>query len=369
MTTASPDLVSALKQLSEATPPPERRYRPRDVAVVLAGAAAGLLLLDSEALLAWSERFEVSEAQVRLHAALVALNDGAQTVGLGLPRRALVAVSHSLSDRLEVGSDAVPWGHVESVSMPADGASAAEPGEPMAPPSPVVAREQAGGPVAPAAEAALATVLLTGDSLIAGGLATVLTRTLAQRGDLRAVHAFRIGTGLANPEVFDWLEQVPPLVTRENPQLVICSLGANDGVALRDGQRLLAFGDSEWRRVYLKRVIALMRALAAQGARVLWLGLPPMRDARLDRRAQVLNRVVAEAADQVPRVEYLEVGMLLSGVDGGFATFARQGDAHRVRLRLDDGVHYSPAGARAIARWVMDWVRERFPKRPTGGRP
>ena len=115
------------------------------------------------------------------------------------------------------------------------------------------------------------------------------------------------------------------------------------------------------RRVYLKRVVSLMRALAAQGSRVLWLGLPPMRDGRLQRRAKVLNRVFAEAADQVPRVEYLEVGMLLSGPDGDFATFGKQGDARRVRLRLDDGVHYSSAGARAIARWVVDWARERFP--------
>ncbi|MBK7865455.1 MAG: DUF459 domain-containing protein [Archangiaceae bacterium] len=370
MTAPSPDLASALQQLTEDPPPPERRYRPREVAVVLATFACCTLLLESEPLLAWSQRFEANGLQVRLHAALATLDEGAQRVGLTRPRRALLGAERALAAGLKWSGEE-QWGRVESASaMTALSAELGEPVEAALPepePVPVPVPEADVGPAAndapPAPTEQLGTVLLTGDSLIAGGLATVLSRTLARRGDLRVVHAFQIGTGLANPEVFDWAAQLPPLVAREDPQLAICSLGANDGVALKEGNRVLAFGDPEWRRVYRQRVEALMRALSANGARVLWLGLPPMRDGRLARRAQVLNKVFAEAADQVPRVEYLEVGMLLSGPDGAFATFGKQGDARRVRLRLDDGVHYSQAGARAIARWVMDWVRERFPKR------
>jgi hypothetical protein len=207
------------------------------------------------------------------------------------------------------------------------------------------------------------TVLLAGDSMIAGGLATTLSRALAARSGIRIVHAFRIGSGLTSPEIFDWSGEVPPLVAREDPRLVVCSLGANDARAMRVGDRVLPFGDPEWRRVYLDHVVALMRAFAAQGARVLWVGLPPMRDQELSRRAQLLNRLFSQAADRVPRVEYLEVSMLVSGPDQGYETFGTLRTGSRVRLRLDDGVHYSRSGSALITRWVMDWVRERMPPR------
>ena len=44
--------------------------------------------------------------------------------------------------------------------------------------------------------------------------------------------------------------------------------------------------------------------------------------------------------------------------------FVRGEDGRLVRFRLDDGVHYSPAGARAITRWVVDWIYERYRKLP-----
>ena len=366
---SSPNLTAALQHLAETAPAPPRRHRPREVGVMLVAFSCCALLLESEALLTWVQRFEANDAQARARTALTALSAAAEAVGLTAPRRALLRLGGELAAAVGLGRED-PWGRVEQLAAVVEAPALEEHEAPEAPLPAIPEPEPSAGPKEPMKGDTLATVLLTGDSLIAGGLATTLSRTLARRGDLRAVHAFRIGTGLANPDLFDWAAEVPALVAREDPQLVICSLGANDGVALREGERVLAFGDNEWSSVYRQRVVGLMRALAAHGARVLWLGLPPMRDKRLAARAKVLNRIFAQAADQVPRVEYLEVGMLFSDPDGGFATYVKQGDGRRARLRLDDGVHYSPAGARAIARWVMDWVRERFPQtRPPAPSP
>lgn len=368
----SPNLSSALQQLvehqyAEPTKQAVSGYGPRPAAVALTVFLAVSVLLQSEALVEWTRQWEPSARQAVAQGITSGLNQLTSAVGLVWPRRLIDSASSAAAEAVGLKSTD-DWGRVEAFAGAEAVGTEAEPlADPLddidLPPLPAPESsesEPTAGP--PPSNDSLGTVLLAGDSLIAGGLATALSRTLARRGDLRAVHAFRIGSGLSHPELFDWAAEVPPLIAREDPRLVICSLGANDAVAIRDGDKVLRFGDPEWKREYQRRVIALMRALSGQGARVLWLGLPPMRDQRFSRRAEVLNRLFSEAADRVPRVEYLEVGMLLSGPDQQYATFGKRSDGQRAKLRLDDGIHYSPAGARAIARWVMDWVRERFPR-------
>ena len=102
-----------------------------------------------------------------------------------------------------------------------------------------------------------------------------------------------------------------------------------------------------------------MRALTGDDTRVLWLTLPPMRDHRLSARGAYLNQVFAQCARKVPRVESLELDLLVGNRDRQYATFVQTGDGRLLRYRLDDGVHLAPAGARAVAVWVRDWLRER----------
>jgi hypothetical protein len=73
-------------------------------------------------------------------------------------------------------------------------------------------------------------------------------------------------------------------------------------VSIRDGDRLLDYGEAAWRTEYRRRVIAMMRTLAGERTRVLWLGMPPMRDPRFSERAKQLNRIFLAAAREVPRV-------------------------------------------------------------------
>ena len=213
-------------------------------------------------------------------------------------------------------------------------------------------------------ETVVPVVRMTGDSMIAGSLATSLTRALASDPRLHVVHAFQTATGLSRPDVYDWMKVLPPLLEREHPRLVVCSLGANDVSRIDDGDRALEFGEAGWRSAYAARVVELMRALTGSGAQVLWLGLPPMRAGKFSAHTQVLNGIFAESAKKVPGVEFLELRMLVSDSAGEYATFVRAPDGRLVRFRLDDGIHYAPAAARSITRWVVDWLYERYRKLP-----
>jgi hypothetical protein len=357
---SSEGVAGAIAAYADAAPaaPAGRLYRVHEVIRLMVVFAASLLIFDSEGLLTWAQRMDVGPAQSFWLATLGAMHGGMEQLKLTSPRRWINAAGDRLGQALGSVEDPLAEGWTSI--------------EPSPEPEPVVeaVREQPGVPEAALAVPAVAdphrgtAVLLIGDSLIAGSLGGTLSRALSRDARLHVIEAFQTATGLSRPEIYDWMKVVPPLIEREKPQLVVVSFGANDATNIREGDRLIEFGDFSWRRSYSEHVLAMMRALSGTDARVLWLGLPPMRDTRLHERTQYLNGIFAQCASKVPRVEFLPLGMLVSSGSGEYATFLNGPDGRLVRYRLDDGVHYSPAGARAISRWVVDWIYERMRKLP-----
>src|SRR5712692_5416437 len=282
-----------------------RLYSLPEVTVLLGTAAMLLLALESEALASWARRMEVSPIQSVAVVALRAIEMVMEPMGLTRPRR--VAIELGNRDARVLGASDVP--------LLADGwrnasRSTALEGKPPLDSAPESDREATveNGPLADqvvsdAAEAGKAletkqspsparrTVLLLGDSMIAGSLGSAIAISLSSDPNQRLVRAVQTATGLNRPDVFSWVKVIPPLLERENPQLIVCSLGANDATDIRDGDRVLEFAQAGWRTAYNQRVVAMMRLLARQQARVLWLGLPPMRDRSFSERARYLNKI------------------------------------------------------------------------------
>lgn len=343
--------------------PPVRDYRQRDVAVILGVCAALLVAFDSEGLMTWVQRMELGPVQRGWRAVLAPVNAAMDQIGLTAPRRWLVSVGEASSTALGAGEDPVLAGgwdlRVEPAALPAPPLSD-EPEADFEVPLPDRLDFDLEEQMEPLPPDAKFTVLLMGDSMIAGSLGAALSRALMNDSRMRVVRAFQTATGLSRPDVYDWMKVLPPLLEREKPRLIICSLGANDPTTISAGDQALEYGERGWRRAYAGRVLEMMRALTGSGARVLWLGLPPMRPGRFSNHTQYLNSIFAQTAKKVRGVEFLELRMLVSDAQGEYATFVPGPDGKLVRYRLDDGIHYSPAGARAISRWVIDWIEERY---------
>lgn len=345
---------------------PARRASLRQVVALLAGFAATVLVLDSGGLMTWARRLEVGRTQAVALATLTRWHAVVESVGLDRPRRRLLAFADDAALAAGAGEDpllargwiasedelpaTVPSSEADEPGLAdVDGAPASELESPavLAPPS-------AAPPTGPS------TILLVGDSMLAGSLGSAIQRVLGRDSRLRVVSAVQTATGLSRPDVFDWMKVTPQLLMREQPRFVVCSFGANDAADLREGDEVVRFGTPRWRRITASRVESMMRLLAGERTRVLWLGLPPMRSPHFSERARWMNLLASRAARKVPRVEYFELGMLVSGADGRYTTFLQDERGRFVRLRLDDGVHYSPQGARRVARWVADWTYERL---------
>lgn len=188
-------------------------------------------------------------------------------------------------------------------------------------------------------------ILLTGDSMIQTMDAVVSDR-LRGRAQLRSEAL--AGIGLTKPG-FDWIARARRQARRFRPRATVVWIGGNDAFAMRTPSRQVVHCCGEaWIDEYARRARAMMSAYAARGAgRVYWLTLPAPRSE--SRRA--FNAAANEAMRRAARTSR---HVRLVAFDHVFTPGFRYRDVMQVqgravRVRADDGIHLSVAGASIAA--------------------
>jgi len=196
-------------------------------------------------------------------------------------------------------------------------------------------------------------------------------------------------TGLSRPDVLDWVAVARAEAARFRPHLVVVLVGSNDGQDLalvkppRRGHRRrirrIHWRTASWSRAYRRRLEAFLAALSS-GARagegsttanaspgvtagaplVLWLGLPPVRSRRLERKLSTIRALQRAAVGRLgARSQYAGLRSFLR-ILRDRAPRDRRGRIRRGWLRKRDGVHFSFRGAHlmalAIAPLMAPWV-------------
>lgn len=199
------------------------------------------------------------------------------------------------------------------------------------------------------AAAPSASVAVFGDSL-ADGLWDGL-RAEGRDGPVAFVRLGTVSKGLTRPDWREWLESAAAKVRESGANRVVVLLGANDQQGLRDEDRKAhAFMTPSWDSIYAERAVEVVRAMLEAGADVEWVGLPVMRDASMDAGARHIDAVVSSAMGRLG-VSWIRSSDLFRGQDGGYDPAPKGA----VRLRADDGVHFTGTGYRQLAKAV--WAR------------
>jgi lysophospholipase L1-like esterase len=200
------------------------------------------------------------------------------------------------------------------------------------------------------------TVALVGDSMMAVGLSDNLLRGIARHKELRAIRAFRAGTGLSRPDTFDWMAQYPQMLGESKPDAIIVAIGANDGQSFVQDGKVLEFGSDAWVAAYRDRLNRFVDLLTKDGAQVIWIGLPPMRIAKYDARMSLINRLAYDTVSQREHVTWWNAGTLIADPQGQFREYAQRPDGSSIRLRAGDGIHLSEDGAGLLAPPLLAWL-------------
>jgi len=199
------------------------------------------------------------------------------------------------------------------------------------------------------------SVGLAGDSMMAVGLSPAMLRAGSRYGDLSFVKVFKSGTGLARPEVFNWQQEYPAMRQQARPEFVIVAMGANDTQGFEDGGVVYPFGSAGWQAVYQRRVEAYLDMLEADGATVVWLGLPPMRSEEYDVHVALINKIDAEVVGASPHAIWFSTAGIVGDATGKFRDFGEV-DGKLVKLRQGDGIHLSDEGAALVAEKLLPWL-------------
>ena len=329
---------------TEQAPLPARRtgraHRPwHSVLGIMAATLAVWLVLDATTL---QHNAQVSPVGTRRTVALSLLNPLASTT------RVLQLADPELAANALLGRDGnVPGnGRTFSVLGPASGAK-------RPPPKPGVTTTTVDALTHPSATAPL-RVLLLGDSL-GLDLGGSLQNSLAATGIVTATLDGKEATGLTRPDYFNWPQELSSDLVSAKPQVIVAMIGANDPQDFL-GPPDVPFGTLAWNVEYEGRVRSFMQLATSQGAKLVWVSLPPMQDPGLDAKVATINLLQRKAASEVPGVLYVRSSKVLGSTYAAFTTVNGQ----VVNVRTPDGIHITPEGGSLLATEVMNAMRVRL---------
>jgi len=210
-----------------------------------------------------------------------------------------------------------------------------------------------------------ATVLIAGDS-DAGTFGPYLETLLAETGVARTQLDYKVSSGLARPDFFDWPTHFRSIVPQVAPDIVVVTFGGNDSQGLTDGVKAdgtpnfiigepSGDGDEEWRAEYGRRVGEVMDYLAAEGRTLIWVGIPNDDNPEVTLKLRVQDEVVRAEVAKRPQVVFVDTWKRFSGREGGWAEFVIDPrDSQAKDVRADDGFHLNTVGAEILALDIAD---------------
>lgn len=204
-------------------------------------------------------------------------------------------------------------------------------------------------------------ILFAGDSMMQGVAPLVIRELSRQHPDWQLRDESRQSTGLTVKRYFDWPGRIIEAMDEQQLTLVVVFLGPNDPWDIHEPGRHLIFPSPEWQERYASRVDEILLAAKARGVRVLWIGLPTMREGRVHNGAVVQNRIFYQRAWQ-HGTDYLSTEALVGPLSAPFQKHQPQANGSPVLLRADDGIHFAPAGLQRVKQAVLEHLARSLPE-------
>jgi hypothetical protein len=176
-----------------------------------------------------------------------------------------------------------------------------------------------------------------------------------------------IATGLARPEVFNWPGYLEEVLTANQPNAVVLTVGANDDQTLTGDNGGESFGSPAWQAEYSRRVGGLVDSILglASHPRLFMVGIPPIRDmGRYSSDYVLINNIFkTQAAMRAGHVYYVDTASVIGAPTSSGYTYADglpNPDGTVTQVRAADGIHFTRAGGDLIANAILQAMEQAF---------
>ena len=211
-----------------------------------------------------------------------------------------------------------------------------------------------------AADAPARGVVVFGDSQ-ADGIASALQRASRHVAGPRVLNRAKPGTALSAPSTFDWPAALHDYVVEPGVGTAVLMFGGNDHWGMRPAPGvLIPLRTDAFRDIYRARAADALAAVLGHGLAVVWVGNPICREPGFSADMQYLNAIFQDVVAATPAV-YLDIWTAVADEGGHYARYGRATDGSVVRWRLDDGIHFTPAGYDILAARVNEAISRLLP--------
>jgi lysophospholipase L1-like esterase len=206
------------------------------------------------------------------------------------------------------------------------------------------------------------TVVLEGDSVM-GEIAFSFQRFAAHHTSWTVINAHKVSSGLCNTEYYDWPKTAGDLAKQYHPDIVLLTMGPNDGQDIYLPGKRLKMGSDAWHAEYVNRFKSLVADASSTGAKVYWFSVPVMREGSLETKMVHIREAQRDALSQLPQVTIIDETAEFQDKDGRFIEKGKV-DGKLRTLRAPDGVHLTATGADILVNALADEMVKPAPNAP-----
>ncbi len=198
-------------------------------------------------------------------------------------------------------------------------------------------------------------MVVFGDSQ-AQGLAAGLSRAARHTPGWKIQNRTKPGTAISQANIYDWPAAIAAYKPDPGVTTAVLMFGGNDRLPIRPATgAAIPFRTAAWHDEYRARVAAILQSLTQDKLRIIWVADPICRDPTYSGDMAYLNAVFQEVIAGTG-ARFLPVGSMVQESADKYAPYGPGVDGTTQRLRLDDGIHFTPGGYDLLAAKVMQAV-------------
>jgi hypothetical protein len=163
-------------------------------------------------------------------------------------------------------------------------------------------------------------------------------------------------SSFVRPDFFDWPTKIDEQIAANTFDIAVFIIGINDRQKMRLNGESHGSLTPPWTTEYSARVSNVVRALRAANKPVVWIGLPPMEAPKFGKAMIQVNEIQRLAAFS-GGAEFLDIYERFATEEGGYTSRGPDLNGNQVRMRKDDGIHFSAAGADKLAFYLSQTIK------------
>lgn len=166
-------------------------------------------------------------------------------------------------------------------------------------------------------------------------------------------------SSFVRPDFFDWPKAINDAIAANSFDLAVIMIGINDRQKMRLNGELYGSLTPEWTAEYSTRVTGVVKALRAASKPTIWVGLPPMEAPKFAKAMIQVNEIQRLAAFG-GGAEFLDIYERFATDEGGYTARGPDLNGNQVRMRNDDGIHFSSAGVDKLAFYLSQALKNYY---------